>query len=749
MRKSLTVFSFLFIFILLVFNNASADMTVELIGGSLNGVPVDGGVLEMTVTPGADITGTVSIRTANSSPSNNIAPLVLVWNWDTHQSAFATIDGWIPTGVTNYDVPISLTVPDTSGLYFITFAFGLEKTGAQVASLTNWQVDGGAAHWNDGMDIADWAESEYDQSVTDHFVTTPYELVGGIFDRDVPAAMVNIYAELPPQIVSFSPVQNELDVQGSTNIIVTFDENIDETTLNAGNFIVNGSCSGQHMGVISYDAGTRTVTMDPWEDFGCGELVTVLLTRGIEATGGTAMVLSFSWSFTVAVEDNGGDFISDSAYAVGSEPYGVYSADMDNDGDVDIVSLDLRDVLTVLFNDGNGVFTVDTVQEASYRTSHVTVADLNGDLLPDIASSASDSSRIEIHFNAGGGNFAPVVRYSVGASPYGICAADLNGDGHIDLATSNYSGNNVSVLINHGNGTFPVHMEYAAGTGTHGISYGDLDNDGDLDLVTGCWSNPYVYVSLNNGNGTFLNGVGYDADYYPRCPITADFDDDGNLDIAVSNFSGQSISVLPGNGDGTFGIQSAVDVAYPYNVCKGDIDGDGDIDLVAPEYSDGWIKILTNDGLGDFTTADSVATSPSGPFNVCAADYNGDGILDIASTNIAGHLQIILNQMVTAVEDSPLGLPSQFNLRQNYPNPFNPETIIEYRLQKRTQVKLTVYNVLGQPVKTLVDEMQSAGNYRAFWNGTDQNNRSVATGVYFYRLRAGDFTEAKKMVLLK
>jgi len=94
-------------------------------------------------------------------------------------------------------------------------------------------------------------------------------------------------------------------------------------------------------------------------------------------------------------------------------------------------------------------------------------------------------------------------------------------------------------------------------------------------------------------------------------------------------------------------------------------------------------------------------------------------------------------------------LPTAFALSQNVPNPFNPSTIVAYALPKDAQVNLEVYNVLGQHVKTLVNEMQRAGNQSVTWDGTDNSGNSVASGVYFYKLRAGDFTDTKKMVMLK
>ena len=93
--------------------------------------------------------------------------------------------------------------------------------------------------------------------------------------------------------------------------------------------------------------------------------------------------------------------------------------------------------------------------------------------------------------------------------------------------------------------------------------------------------------------------------------------------------------------------------------------------------------------------------------------------------------------------------PNEFDLSQNYPNPFNPTTIIEYTLQKKTQVNLEIYNLLGQKVKTLVNEYQSPGSYRIFWDGKNEQDKTVATGIYFYKFEANGVSQTKKMIMLK
>jgi hypothetical protein len=99
--------------------------------------------------------------------------------------------------------------------------------------------------------------------------------------------------------------------------------------------------------------------------------------------------------------------------------------------------------------------------------------------------------------------------------------------------------------------------------------------------------------------------------------------------------------------------------------------------------------------------------------------------------------------IITNVADLNKNIPS-FNLQQNYPNPFNPTTTINYSLPKAGNVKLTVYNTLGSKVATILNEYKPAGNYSVQFNGSN-----IASGIYFYKIEAGQFSQIKKMILLK
>lgn len=94
-------------------------------------------------------------------------------------------------------------------------------------------------------------------------------------------------------------------------------------------------------------------------------------------------------------------------------------------------------------------------------------------------------------------------------------------------------------------------------------------------------------------------------------------------------------------------------------------------------------------------------------------------------------------------------IPKEFSLSQNYPNPFNPTTTISYALPQNAQVKLSVYNILGQKVRTLVDEYQSAGYKQVTWNGQNDQGSEVSSGIYFYKIQADSYTKTAKMSMLK
>lgn len=141
---------------------------------------------------------------------------------------------------------------------------------------------------------------------------------------------------------------------------------------------------------------------------------------------------------------------------------------------------------------------------------------------------------------------------------------------------------------------------------------------------------------------------------------------------------------------------------------------------------------------------------PETPNNVIVAfSINGPGYdpPTVGSWGLVDSVRI--GPVATAVESEVLSQPKTFSLSQNYPNPFNPVTRIDYTLTEAADTRLEIYNVRGQRVRTLVDHHLEAGAHFVHWDSRDMNGQSVAAGIYFYRLMAGERSATRKMLLLK
>ncbi|HBC47916.1 MAG TPA: hypothetical protein DEO84_01985 [candidate division Zixibacteria bacterium] len=165
-------------------------------------------------------------------------------------------------------------------------------------------------------------------------------------------------------------------------------------------------------------------------------------------------------------------------------------------------------------------------------------------------------------------------------------------------------------------------------------------------------------------------------------------------------------------------------------------------------------RIMAPDEIGaplDFT---------SGDLQIFNFDFAVDTSWDMANCELAAWVQnrpdkeCLQGAKVSVtglqgVDDDAVALPTETKLLGNYPNPFNPSTTIEFALSKPSDVKLDVFNLLGQKVTTLINSRMEAGNHSVIWNGRDANGNSVASGAYFYKLNTNDYASTRKMVLAK
>lgn len=457
---------------------------------------------------------------------------------------------------------------------------------------------------------------------------------------------VSIFAQAPT-IVSTSPTQNELNCSISTSISVTFFIDMDATTINNSSFVVNSTTTGLHQGTFSYDITTRTVTFDPSNDFDAGEVVSVVLTTGIQSSTSVPLSKSYIWSFTINVPYGGGEFELDSTYRVGVKPLGVITADIDNDGDQDLIIANKdSDNITVLLGIGDGTFSFYSHYYAGNGPEGLCAADFNRDSNIDIAVVNKWSDNVYILRGNGGGVFHSHSSRVVGGNPYSVFPGDFDGDGDIDLATANSGSDNVSVILNDGNGYFSSPIKYNVGEFPYTITGGDLDGDGDIDLTNTNRVDDNVSVLLNNGNGTFSSQITYAVGDMPVSVFLADFDNDGDIDLTTGNAADNNISILLNNGNGTFPVQNVYSTGDgPNFIYAGDYDGDGDIDVATSNVISDDISIILNNGDGTF--ADDITFSVGDGYrDIYSSDLDNDGDIDIVIIHLQNRrVAVLLNNV--------------------------------------------------------------------------------------------------------
>jgi hypothetical protein len=346
------------------------------------------------------------------------------------------------------------------------------------------------------------------------------------------------------------------------------------------------------------------------------------------------------------------------AYRAGPTSTNLRAADVDADGDPDLVSANLGSTatgtLSYLKNRGDATFALAISIDEGAQPSDVDVADFNGDGRPDLAVANSGGTTGDLQPQRANGTFAnPPIYFGV-SGEFGLdtTSADFNKDGDVDMALSEidpFSGGNdqVAIFENDGTGAMTMVQTLPSGTDSHAKSVfaSDLNGDGAPDLLwtpEGFTGRYMLAVSLNDGNGSFggvttyslrSNGTGH--------VTTADVDGDGDQDAVVANDRGPtSIGILLNNGSGTFQSDYAVEMGEFQEMAVGvDLNGDGLPDLAAVDPKAGGsgtaVMVAFGTGGGLFGPATNY-TVGNGPREIAAGDFNGDGHPDLVTGNEGG-----------------------------------------------------------------------------------------------------------------
>jgi hypothetical protein len=179
------------------------------------------------------------------------------------------------------------------------------------------------------------------------------------------------------------------------------------------------------------------------------------------------------------------------------------------------------------------------------------------------------------------------------------------------------------------------------------------------------------------------------------------------------------------------------------------ISGNAGVANTVLTYGTGEDTTVTADGSGDYSFL--VPYDWTGTLTPSKTGYTFvPNSLDFANVLMCTDTNDFTPSLIVNVEqDMGNGIPREYSLGQNSPNPFNPSTLIHFAIPRAASVSLKVYNIIGQEVADLLVGTLPAGAFWTTWDGTDMNGRAVSSGVYFYRLQAGDYAETKKMLLMK
>lgn len=270
--------------------------------------------------------------------------------------------------------------------------------------------------------------------------------------------------------------------------------------------------------------------------------------------------------FTIFLNDGTGILTQGSTYNAGNWAWSVTTGDFDGDTDTDIaLSTELSATLCIYFNDGAGTF----IQAGSYfsgNSSHQVLAtDIDKDNDIDLIVAGGISNVISIFFNIGIGVFDTAVTYPCGSNVISVYAYDIDRDNNIDIAAANYHSNDITLLFNDGNASFPVSASYPVGGNPTFIQKGDI-NDGGLEelLITTQTGSNNLVILQNNGLNNFIPISTLTIGISPMALFSADFDHDDDFDLAASNIGSNDVGVM---------LNQAPSCIY----LPGDINGDGQL----------------------------------------------------------------------------------------------------------------------------------------------------------------------------
>lgn len=369
-------------------------------------------------------------------------------------------------------------------------------------------------------------------------------------------------------------------------------------------------------------------------------------------------------------------------------PTSIAAADIDGDGDLDLITANREtDDLTLLINQGDATFTDGGRLALSPgdgpRWVNASDIDLDGDI--DLIAANKFGNSITIKFNDGTGAFPEQMTAGVATAPRAVITQDIDADNNPDILVASFlSGNGwVTVFRNRGRDAnqwlgIEESGRYEVQVGTRSIAAGDIDHDGDIDVVTADRDSLGVAVLFNEGDGTLGNRQFFWTSGGARDVEIADFDGDGWVDLAVADFHEDRLSFfanLGRSGDSWLGFAEprfTLDAGYaPHGISLTDADLDGDPDIVLAGVGGQFGSLLINDGNANFAVT-LFSVNANSLAEVVAADLDNDGDDDYAFPAVSSSPNLV--SVVTNRVDPNIECIADFNRDSNV----NTADIIRY-----------------------------------------------------------------------
>ncbi|CAF3755537.1 unnamed protein product [Rotaria sp. Silwood1] len=377
-----------------------------------------------------------------------------------------------------------------------------------------------------------------------------------------------------------------------------------------------------------------------------------------------------------------------------SNPFSIAIADFnkDNQSDIVVANYATNNILIL-----SGYFSIPSTRQTNYfvgqntRPNCVAIADINNDGQLDLIVSNHDNN-VLIFTGYGNGTFSKNMAYSTGENslPHYVVVIDLNNDNRMDIVTANYGSNTIGVLLGQDNGTFANVTTYSTGINSlpWSVAVGDLNGDNILDIVSGNWGFTYVSVFLGLGNGIFGNTTtyftGYDSN--PISVVVGDVNNDNRLDIITANHHSDNVGILIGYGNGSFNDVTTYSVGlytYPTYVALADFNRDNQLDILVATLQGSFVGVLLGHRNGTFEKVTTYSTgSTSSLYSIAIADFNNDNQYDFIVTDIGNNVVIIFYGYGNG----------SFQLARTYSTGFgsNPYSVTTVKLKNKNETDIVV-----------------------------------------------------------